>query len=110
MYKQACRAYPQLIRSWEDAGQPKIALKIESEEEMLRLVKEAKKVGLPAASIRDAGRTQVASGTRTVAAIGPGKSEGGLGGVRCLVRHQLVGGGTRWAHALPAHLHSSVGD
>ena len=77
MYKQACRAYPQLVRSWEDVGQPKIALKVESEEEMLRLIREAKKVGLPAASIRDAGRTQVASGTRTVAAIGPGKSESG---------------------------------
>lgn len=73
VYKQACRSYPQLVESWENDGQPKITLKVESEEEMLSLVKEAKRVGLPATSIRDAGRTQVASGTRTVAAIGPGK-------------------------------------
>ena len=39
---------------------------------MLELVVRARQVGLIANYIRDAGRTQVESGTRTVAAIGPG--------------------------------------
>lgn len=55
---------------------------------MLSLVKEAKRVGLPAASIRDAGRTQVASGTRTVAAIGPGKGKVSLSHLSFLRSYQ----------------------
>lgn len=36
------------------------------------LVKKARSLGISARSIRDAGRTQIAAGTKTVAAIGPG--------------------------------------
>ena len=36
-------------------------------------MKKARQVGLVVQSIRDAGRTQIAAGSRTVAAIGPGK-------------------------------------
>ena len=39
---------------------------------MLDLVVQARKIGLIANFIRDAGRTQLIPGTKTVAAIGPG--------------------------------------
>lgn len=38
----------------------------------LKLEKEAKKIGLVTSVIQDAGRTQIAAGSRTVLAIGPG--------------------------------------
>jgi peptidyl-tRNA hydrolase len=38
----------------------------------LKLQSEARSLGLVANSILDAGRTQIAAGTRTVLAIGPG--------------------------------------
>lgn len=37
----------------------------------MELLKKARSAGITAESIRDAGRTQVVSGTRTVCAIGP---------------------------------------
>lgn len=60
------------MKRWEAQGQPKVTLRVESEGELNELVAQAKKLGLGAASIRDAGRTQVTAGTKTVAAIGPG--------------------------------------
>ncbi len=39
---------------------------------MLQLQKEARAQGMIACSIQDAGRTQIAAGSRTVLAIGPG--------------------------------------
>lgn len=74
-YKQAQERYPKILAKWEDVGQPKITLRVESEEELNELVNRAGKVGLAAQSIRDAGRTQVAAGTKTVAAIGPGPAK-----------------------------------
>lgn len=74
-YRQATSRHPHLLAAWETAGQPKITLKVESEAELDELVRQAKQAGLPAASIRDAGRTQVAAGTKTVAAIGPGPAK-----------------------------------
>lgn len=67
-----------MLQEWEDCGQPKITLKVDGENELDDLVRRAKAAGIPAASIRDAGRTQVAAGTKTVAAIGPGNSLIGL--------------------------------
>ncbi|KAJ1930790.1 Peptidyl-tRNA hydrolase protein 2, mitochondrial, partial [Linderina pennispora] len=45
---------------------------VNSEEEMLELQRKAASLGLVAQSICDAGRTQIASGSRTVLGIGPG--------------------------------------
>ncbi len=39
---------------------------------MMRLHKKARDLGLISAYIRDAGRTQIAPGSKTVLAIGPG--------------------------------------
>ncbi|KAJ3349851.1 Peptidyl-tRNA hydrolase protein 2, mitochondrial [Kappamyces sp. JEL0680] len=60
------------IRDWEKWGAAKITVKCQDEAEMLALETAAKDQGLVAASIQDAGRTQIAAGSRTVLAIGPG--------------------------------------
>ncbi|KAI9512360.1 peptidyl-tRNA hydrolase, partial [Russula earlei] len=70
-YKALVKKNPKLVRHWEVTGQAKIALKTSSEEEILELEAIAKSLNLCARSILDAGRTQVAAGSRTVLGIGP---------------------------------------
>jgi PTH2 family peptidyl-tRNA hydrolase len=70
-YKDAQRRDPSVLEAWETSGQAKVTLKVESEEEMMTLVKKAREYGVTAQYIRDAGRTQLAPNTTTVAAIGP---------------------------------------
>jgi len=52
-------------------GQAKVALKVDSEEEMEILHAQAISLGLVAHIIHDAGRTQIAAGSATVLGIGP---------------------------------------
>lgn len=59
------------LSEWEFIGEAKIALKVESEKELLNLEQEALKQGLPTFVIQDQGRTQIPSGSRTVLSIGP---------------------------------------
>ncbi|KAK5717607.1 hypothetical protein LTR17_015960 [Elasticomyces elasticus] len=72
-YKTLVRANPghPVLRQWEDYGQAKVALRIDSEEDMLVLQAQAISLGLCAQVIHDAGRTQIASGSATVLGIGP---------------------------------------
>lgn len=70
-YKDAQKRDPSVLEAWENSGQAKVTLKVESEEEMMTLVKKAREYGVTAQYIRDAGRTQLAPNTTTVAAIGP---------------------------------------
>ncbi|KAJ3078505.1 hypothetical protein HK102_004461, partial [Quaeritorhiza haematococci] len=70
-YKAMMKTDPQTLAIWERNGQTKVTLKIKSEEEMLALQEKARKMGLCARSIQDAGRTQIAAGSRTVLAVGP---------------------------------------
>ncbi|XP_043288639.1 peptidyl-tRNA hydrolase 2, mitochondrial-like [Venturia canescens] len=72
-YKSALK-HPKLLKAWEREGQKKITLKVDSETELTELSKHAKSVGLLTNIIQDAGRTQIAAGSRTVCAIGPGPS------------------------------------
>ncbi|KAI0803070.1 peptidyl-tRNA hydrolase PTH2-domain-containing protein [Irpex lacteus] len=74
-YKALVKTNPKLIQHWERIGQAKIALKANSEEELLELEAMAKSLNLCARSIVDAGRTQIAAGSRTVLGIGPGPVE-----------------------------------
>ncbi|KAI9144572.1 peptidyl-tRNA hydrolase PTH2-domain-containing protein [Paraphysoderma sedebokerense] len=74
-YKIAAKVDPLLLKAWEYSGQPKVTLKCNSEDELLQLQTLASEKGLVARSIRDAGRTQIAAGSRTVLAIGPGPVE-----------------------------------
>ncbi|KAJ2833136.1 hypothetical protein GGI24_000960 [Coemansia furcata] len=71
-YKRALKQAPAMLKAWEFTGQAKVTLKCNSEEELVDLQKKAQAAGLVAQSICDAGRTQIAAGSRTVLGIGPG--------------------------------------
>jgi len=71
-YKALEKLNPNLLRHWERTGQAKVALKCDDEEQMLLLEATARSLNLCARSIHDAGRTQIAAGSRTVLGIGPG--------------------------------------
>jgi len=70
-YKRCLSASPSSLAWWERTGQAKIALKAENEKQLSALREMAKKRGLVTYQVEDAGRTQVACGSRTVLAIGP---------------------------------------
>lgn len=53
-YKTLQRANPAILRAWESRGQAKIALKADSEDELLLLEASAKSLGICARSIQDA--------------------------------------------------------
>ncbi|KIL71042.1 hypothetical protein M378DRAFT_155991 [Amanita muscaria Koide BX008] len=74
-YKALTKKNLKLVQHWERTGQAKIALKANSEEQLMELEAIAKSLNICARSIRDAGHTQVESGTRTVLAIGPAPVE-----------------------------------
>jgi peptidyl-tRNA hydrolase, PTH2 family len=59
------------LNKWEDEATAKVALKVDSEKELLELQKEAEKLGLPNYLVMDAGRTQIEAGSKTVLSIGP---------------------------------------
>lgn len=60
-----------LIKNWRSQGMKKIALKVENEEELLKLVNLAQNEDFAVSLITDAGRTEVDPGTKTCAALGP---------------------------------------
>lgn len=59
------------LSTWLAAGSAKIALQCDSESALLELAKAAKESHVPHYVIRDAGRTQIAAGSKTVVVIGP---------------------------------------
>lgn len=67
----ALRSEKSDVSMWRAQGQMKIALKVADQKELLRLNQMAKDMGLVTATITDAGRTCIAPGTMTCAAIGP---------------------------------------
>jgi len=71
-YKTALREAPEMLARWEGSGVTKVCVKIDSEEGLLDLAREAETAGLVYGLVRDAGRTQVQSGSVTVLGIGPG--------------------------------------
>ncbi|KAK4241078.1 peptidyl-tRNA hydrolase PTH2-domain-containing protein [Achaetomium macrosporum] len=64
-------AEAKILRQWERMGQAKIAVQVKSEDELLELMGKARSLGVTAEVIADAGRTQIASGSRTVLGVGP---------------------------------------
>lgn len=63
------------VEQWDRQGQAKVVLATKEEAGLKQLAGEARKAGLVAVVIHDAGHTQVASGTATVVGIGPGPTE-----------------------------------
>lgn len=74
-YKQVQRRNPELLKQWEYCGQPKVVVKAPDGEALIDLLGHAKEAGLPVSLIQDAGRTQIAPGSRTVLGIGPGPAD-----------------------------------
>lgn len=74
-YKQVQRRNPELLKQWEYCGQPKVVVKAPDEDTLIDLLSHAKEVGLPVSLIQDAGRTQIAPGSRTVLGVGPGPAD-----------------------------------
>jgi PTH2 family peptidyl-tRNA hydrolase len=64
------KATKEMIR-WGKEGQTKIALMVESEQELLDIFQKAKNKGLEVHIITDAGHTEFDGPTKTVVAIGP---------------------------------------
>ncbi|EER05649.1 conserved hypothetical protein [Perkinsus marinus ATCC 50983] len=58
--------------AWENGGQRKVVVKVPNEEVLNEVVAAGREAGLLVSTIRDAGRTQIAAGSKTVAAFGPG--------------------------------------
>ncbi|KAM3601561.1 uncharacterized protein V6R79_014864 [Siganus canaliculatus] len=74
-FKQVQRRNPDLLKQWEYCGQPKVVVKAPDEDTLINLLAQAREAGLPVSLIQDAGRTQIAPGSRTVLGVGPGPAD-----------------------------------
>ncbi|KAF2360413.1 Peptidyl-tRNA hydrolase PTH2 [Trinorchestia longiramus] len=74
-FKQSAAKNPAVLKEWERCGQPKVVVKVDNERSFLEVADQARSAGLIVSLIQDAGRTQVAPGSRTVLGVGPGCSE-----------------------------------
>ena len=63
------------VSNWLLSGQAKVVLKVSSESELEELYKKANEFGMPTCFVRDAGKTQLETGTATVLGIGPAEVE-----------------------------------
>lgn len=70
-YKISLKHCQTVLEQWEDDGQAKVAVKVDTEAEMVDLQAKALAAGLVTYFVADEGRTQIAAGSRTVLAIGP---------------------------------------
>lgn len=70
-YQKSMIKAPHLVNLWEKTGCAKIAVRVDSEDELLTIKKAADNENLVTCLITDAGHTQVEPDTRTVLAIGP---------------------------------------
>jgi PTH2 family peptidyl-tRNA hydrolase len=73
--EEARRFHSTWWKAWLNEGQCKIAVKVRSENELLRLEEEAKELDLPSALICDRGLTELPPDTVTCLGIGPAPSE-----------------------------------
>lgn len=61
-----------VLKMWFRLGQTKLVVKVKSEAELRQIAVDAERQALPYYLIADAGRTQIAAGSETVCAVGPG--------------------------------------
>ncbi|XP_023233039.1 peptidyl-tRNA hydrolase 2, mitochondrial-like [Centruroides sculpturatus] len=71
-YRQLQKKDPDTLRMWELSGQRKVVVKIDNESLMSELAAKARSEGLLTSLVCDAGRTQIAAGSKTVLGVGPG--------------------------------------
>ena len=74
LYKKAMHKCPEKLRVWESEGAKKVVLKVSSESELLDYFQKYAN-DFCSVIIRDAGHTQIAPGTITVAGFGPDEDE-----------------------------------
>lgn len=67
--------HQEVFKYWIREGQKKVAVRVESEDELLEIERLAILHKLPFALIRDAGMTELPPGTTTVIGIGPARTE-----------------------------------
>jgi len=70
-YKKGLKKDLPAMKRWSSGGQSKVAVKVNSEEELLAIEKKAKEERILCYVVLDAGRTQIPSGSKTVLAVGP---------------------------------------
>ncbi|XP_017855566.1 PREDICTED: probable peptidyl-tRNA hydrolase 2 [Drosophila arizonae] len=70
-YQRAVTRTPRLLRAWENCGCAKIAVRVDSEAELMSIKRSAEQLHLNTCLIRDAGRTQIEPNSKTVLAVGP---------------------------------------
>lgn len=70
-YTRAQKRKPQHLDAWLGLGQPKVVLRVASQGEIDYLAKIANEKDIVNGLVRDAGRTELLSGTITVLGIGP---------------------------------------
>lgn len=68
-FKIAQRHCKSAVDNWEYYGQAKIAVKVDKEETMFEIYEKARNAGLVTYLVEDAGRTQIAAGSKTVLGI-----------------------------------------
>lgn len=66
---------PDWLNEWEETGTTKIVVSVDSLEQLASVYDQAKKAKLPAAIIKDAGRTEFKEPTYTAVGIGPAPAE-----------------------------------
>lgn len=69
------KAKKSVVSQWEKHGEKKIVLEIGSRNDLLKLFEKAKKEKLPVSLVKDAGLTELESGTVTALGIGPDESK-----------------------------------
>lgn len=70
-YKLSRKHCRTALHCWERHGTAKVVVKAEQEQELYDILQGAKTIGVVAYIVEDAGRTQIAAGSRTVLALGP---------------------------------------
>lgn len=74
-YVRSATVNESMLKRWMVQGQPKIVVKVDDLEGMERIAELAAEKKVVAEIVRDAGRTQVQSGTETVLGLGPDSAE-----------------------------------
>ena len=69
------KAPSEKVRKWRSEGMKKVIVKVADQKELYKYVQMAKDEGMTTAVITDAGKTVIAPGTVTCAAIGPDDEE-----------------------------------
>ncbi|GMH56770.1 hypothetical protein TrST_g10894 [Triparma strigata] len=73
-YKRSMKSAPSAVRAWEITGCAKVCLKLPNEtveEEFTKIKRLCQERGVAYYLVEDAGRTQIAAGSRTVIGVGP---------------------------------------